>query len=138
MKAPETYQVQVTLQIGEQFLRDILTTAIESGYDGIGYWAGVRQIERADDLSVTALRGVFDVEEPRERFADIDVHTVLRGIGKLFDPTVKLGIARRLQAELLAELNQGAGGCGLGADDCDVLIQLGLFGRVVYGYSYDD
>lgn len=128
------YQIAITVDVPDQYLSDIMTTAIEGG---IGYWCAAQTIARDDrDQSVTRVVGVFDREsgdaftEPAAMSPDITRETIVRGLGAL----VKGAQVRRdIRAAVVASLMEPGDGCDLDAEACDVIVQLGLFGEIVYG-----
>lgn len=115
-----TLQVRTTIKLDDQFLRDILTTAVEGG---INYWAAFTAVERNEDLDVIGFEGC-DIEDDETRFSCV-LSDVVTGLGKVTSGEFE-------HAELLGYvLEQDA--CMIDADFADTIIQLGLFGEIVYG-----
>lgn len=116
----------IPITIPESYLMGILTTAAEGG---ISYWATCKRVDRDEQYDVYALREVASVEdiddfEPQ----DVTCETVMRGLA-----VAVLGEREELIGRILREHQEGDGLCGLDAEDCDVIVQLGMFGEVVYG-----
>ena len=126
----------------EQFLADIITTAVEGG---TGYWASVSQY-RWDGLPA---RDVFAVlHEEGDDFSDelapplrLDINAVAKGIGKITRGEVEVGefgseynrplgdYARKLIAEASRENDAG----NIDSDMADIIAQVALLGIVRYG-----
>lgn len=102
--------VTATHPISDMFLMDVLTTAVEGG---IGYWSGVRDMERDDDLNVKWVE--LELLENGSVFR-VTLDTVHRGLQCLID--------RDLRDVDLDDIDAGA---------ADAIVQLGLFHTVVYG-----
>lgn len=119
----------------EQFLADIIITAVEGG---TGYWAAVsgyvwcdaEEGERAANTKATLhelddATGAFDGDTH-----DLTIETVAAGIGKI--KRGEVGV----RADLLEAIKRGDAENDAGdidADCADVIVQAGLFGEVVYG-----
>lgn len=107
------------------------------------------------DTYTVALLGICDVEKvgrcedelPEVRFdpdqfhpgfeanrtaTDITLDIVARGVQRLFEPGVLPGRGD-IRAEILHELSEGETGSSMDAEAADVIVQLGLFGEVIYG-----
>jgi hypothetical protein len=105
----------VQIAVSDEFLGDLLTTAVEGG---INYWAGVESLDRDDDLRVTWIR-------LRDLVDDRPCGVVTRS--HMFDGLQRFCDAYR--GDVPAKLDDG----DFDAEDCDVMLQLGVFGEVVYG-----
>jgi hypothetical protein len=111
----------------EQTARDILTTAIKGG---TGYWAWVSEIVRTDELDVTSVKFHANEEDDFEpkTITSADVKAAIR---KLATEDVKYGanykaVARALMFDGSMEADYDAG-------DADGIVQVAMFGEVVYG-----
>ena len=135
----------------EQFLADIIIGAVEGG---TGYWACVSEYKHPDDNpaatyavlhealddddeSVDSIEGGFGhypahmlaiLGPPRYEAAGkrIDVDVAARGLSVLCAEHTGIGNALR-------EANRENDAGQLDANDCDCIIQAGLFGQIVYG-----
>jgi hypothetical protein len=127
----------------ETFLADIVTTAVEGG---MNYWAQTSGY-RWYSLSLPDGGGSADPspagggnayakvhefgDEPKViKVHDLTIETVAKGIGILKKPETE--ISPYLRRTLLgADTENDAG--EVDAEGADVLVQLGLFGEIVYG-----
>ena len=116
--------VTTTLHLTDEFLRDVLTTAIEGG---VTYWSRVSEYQWDNPnpnqvYAVLVETEVYD-HEPEEHRVTLD--TVVTGIQRvLAKPQLRLGLAAHIFA-----LDAG----DIDADDADVIVQMGLFDQVIYG-----
>lgn len=111
----------------DQFLADIITTAIEGG---TGYWAAVSNYkwDCPPDQTFAILHEWDDDQgEYQNKGKVVDRITILKGIDKA-KKSKREDFKHRVE---VAELTADA--CEIDADDADILVQLGLFGEVVYG-----
>jgi hypothetical protein len=114
----------------DEFLRDIAITAVEGG---IGYWARIRRYRwgTLDNMLPFPEVRIVPAEAP-VYFTECDItrETIEKGLAKLNDPAVLIGA--NLRGTLLAaaaELDAG----NIDADGADAIVQLGLFGELVFG-----
>lgn len=115
----------------EQFLADILTTAIEGG---INYWAEVAEYRNEHSVPVADTFAVIYDEDDKEYRITID--TVAKGIGVIkgfdYQPNY-FGDGGAYWRELLkADRTNGDDG-DYDAIVADWIVQAGLFGRIIYG-----
>ena len=59
-------KVKITLELDEQFLKDVLTTICESGNYGINYWATPGRVVEGTPTDYTAVQIAYDREEGSE------------------------------------------------------------------------
>jgi len=123
-----SYELNVNVQLDDDFLVSILTTAAEGG---IHYWANYR-VERNDELDVIRIRDIVDSED-REAFepADVIPGDIARALQLVLDsPT----IASDVKSGILKEAADfdSYGGCYIDASLADVIVQYALFGEVNY------
>lgn len=123
------------------FLATVLTTAIEGG---IGYWSSVEDYEWGyPDLGCSngeplpagaqsyARALIWEDESDDVTPLEVNVETIAKAFGKIREDRLnllKLGEARSRFLEADRE-NDG----DLDALDADMIVQIGLFGEVVYG-----
>ena len=149
---------KITHTVDDQFIGDILTTALEGG---IGYWATCTEIERANPandrvfdqvlspLTVYSAKVVdrewfeftqtstpLEIQEARQDGdgpdfdeKEINHDTVVAGIKALLTGKVKI------RADLLDQVTTSIAteDCDIDADAADCIVQAGLFGEVIYG-----
>lgn len=107
----------------KEFLDDLLITAVEGG---INYWAQVSGYKFTDvpgEAEVT----VHDLESEHQHFVDIDV--IAKGLGRLQQDE---GL-RSLYSDLLVASRTNGEDGDFDASGADVVLQLGIFGEVIYG-----
>lgn len=133
-----TQEVHVTLALTQEFLSDILVTAFDGSYGGSWHWAapvvrGTRSAWKVDKDTDTWLSvhitEKFDEDEatqPGDTWK-VDHAMLARGIQRLFTP----GVLPRRGDIRNAVLEQDAG--NIDSDGADVLVQLAVFGELVYG-----
>lgn len=154
MTAPPTTRTREQAE----FLHDVFTTALEGG---IGYWSQCSDyhIWKAGDELTPDIHGFYAVIHPTEETTDdtgapcwgvfdgdtdtqalrIDINTIRRGTVKLVDQVIaavknpdQIDFSRRyLRQFVIAWLTDGAEG-DYDASVADLVIQLGLFGKVAY------
>lgn len=119
----------------EQFLKDILITAIESGYEGVGYWAVHRDYDH-EAGTVTLLDREDDNfgEEDGQDHYDITIETIATGLRRLLDGSIPFFPSgySGLDQLRLADRTNGEDG-DYDADVADAIVQAGIFGKLVFG-----
>ncbi len=110
----------------QQFLADILTTALEGGID---YWASVKCIQRDMQGNPMGYQ-VRDCEDPSEPWCAVTRQSIVVAMQLVTDSSVKVREDIRT-AVILADHNNDA--CDIDAEAADVLVQIAAFGEVVFG-----
>lgn len=122
----------------EEFLADIITTAVEGG---IGYWSVCTQYQWVDrDLRLRVVVGrpvqgedtratIEDMEDDNREY-HITPSVIEIGIRRIVGQHTNVGLAL-YKAARIADLTDDAG--EFDADDCDCIVQVGLFGEIRYG-----
>jgi hypothetical protein len=123
---------EAAISTSEQTARDILTGAIEGG---MNFWAGVSEIERTEELDVISAK-FWDANAEVNEEADFEPKTlttkdIKAAIRKLATEAVKYGenykdVARGLMFDGSMEYDWDA-------NDADAIVQVAMFGEVVYG-----
>ena len=108
----------------ETFLDDVVTTAVES--EQVNDWATI-QSYKWRRVRVHATLTADDTDNPITH--RVDAKVIAAGFDALRDPQVDVNPAMR-GSMLAAEVECDAG--AIDANDADVLVQLGLFGQIVY------
>lgn len=127
-------ELNITLEIPEQQLRDFLTTAWEGGID---YWCDAYnpKANRNKDLDVEAIvfatpEGDDDYNEPI-KVTTIGLEQIAAAFAKVLnEPTVAPGLREIIQRKII---NRALDDMDLDAGDCDNLVQIACFGEIVYG-----
>ena len=110
------------------------STAIEGG---IGYWCDIRNYdwEYADESKrklVSASAEISTSGEPMNAWKPVNLDTVQLGIDRITERGSQVKISPSIKkAILLADVEDDAS--DLDAEDADVIVQVGLFGEIVYG-----
>jgi len=124
-------KVTTQVEIKDEFLHSIFVTALEGG---IGYWSECTKYRWSLDKGTTEdLKGfharIVDVEENKKH--TINRNTIIKGLRKLLTGG-KIGIHPVKVNRLVGiVMSQDAGEIDSGDADC--IVQLGLFGEVIYG-----
>lgn len=115
----------------EEFLSDVITTAIEGG---IGYWSVTLQYQADGRAIVGEVRGpgtqATISPTDSEAVYVITPSTISVGLSQLRRGTAAVN-RDLLGHALVAETNLDAG--DIDADVADMIVQVALFGEVVYG-----
>jgi hypothetical protein len=107
----------------EQFLRDVMTTAIEGGID---YWAYVRDLERNNDGDVVCF-DVRDAEEPEQDRTHIDADAIRGAINRILGNHVKVG--RDIVEQFIGFPND-CENTNCDAEGADVVVQIAVYGEI--------
>lgn len=125
------FTIKVKVELSDEFLSDVLITAVESGYDSLFYWDGVRMmtVDRNDDLSINEIDFfACDGDGERQRF-NLTHEDVGNAIQAILDGSVKLGYPLEYIQRAVREHDAG----DIDATAADCIIQAACFGEVVYG-----
>lgn len=111
-----------------EFLRDVMTIAIEGGID---YWAVIRKLERDAELNVIS----FDVKDYAEPNTDsnwkhINVDKVAEAIEKVLHKKVE--IADYLRRDIITGYSQ-ADASEIDVESADCVVQIAAYGEIVFG-----
>lgn len=143
----EVSLVSIQLRIADDFLRDVLSIAIEGG---VNYWARVKVLESVKTLGAAvvpeSVKGSYDEpvtvllieKEPSTAEGVLEKRV---GLPELRAACVRLlerkeptkGLPHQRYGDNLFTAIAADDACNIDADDADVLVQLAAFGEVVYG-----
>lgn len=114
---------KITIEIKPELLKDLLVTAVEGGSN---YWAAFTDVERDEELYVTKTR-LSDREADTPRVFTVTPDTLAVGLQNLATRMSKRGesAAGRHLTDALTENGD--------AITADVVLQMALFGEIVYG-----
>jgi hypothetical protein len=132
-------EIMVKVEITDQFVHDIFVTALEGG---INYWAGIRSYHWTNDRGETPdLAGfyakLFDVDNDNRKLT-INRETIVRGLRTMLHGrpgagkvrgVAPTGTMRGMVAAAVVEQDAGL----IDASLADCIVQMGLFGELVYG-----
>jgi len=108
----------------EKFLDDVIITAVEGG---IGYWSICDSYKRGNDKPTTA-----EIEELEEDGVTRTGNKFSINREMMKDAMDKALAERMLNKRALAAIIMEDAG-DLDADDADSIVQIGCFGRVIFG-----
>ena len=113
----------IEVEVPEQLLKDILVTCVEGGSD---YWATFYKIKREENLDIiSVLVGTEDDDADTPQLVHPDkLMNGFENLAKVKDPE-NFSDAPNILHRLLNDVWD--------ANDADVLLQLTMFGEVIYG-----
>lgn len=122
--------ITVTLPVSAEFVHDVFVTAVEGGI----FWAYIDQYHWSDGDRNPDLFGFFavitDAEDATAKFR-VDASVIAAGLRRIAaGPVEHLG--EGLRANIVKATIAGDAG-EIDADDADTVVQIGLFGKVIYG-----
>jgi len=109
-----------------QFLYDVLTTIAEGGRN---YWAVGRNAKRDGDLNWLSF-DLRDAEDDKAEWHHVDITTIERGIAAILSG--KATVSKNIIGQIASGNARNDGG-DIDADAADCIIQVGIFGRIVFG-----
>lgn len=114
---------RINIEIPEQTLTDLMTTAVESG--ALAYWGKVSAVERAEDLRVTK----FKITEHEEHEPGANRVNRYLTAGDMAQGIERLAVATFPSApsHFAAALHDHD------ADTADVVVQMAIFHKIIYG-----
>lgn len=119
----------------DEFLRDIAITAVEGG---IGYWASCTRYRWSntndlDDMLPFPEIVIVPAEDPDDFIEQpITKDTILLGLTRIADPTYGCDLHESYRKQIVAA-EHFHDACDIGAELADYIVQVGLFGKVIYG-----
>lgn len=122
--------IRVEFELDEQFIWDILTTFVESGYSDWFVFTDVRR--DPDTLDVLAIAGVIDPDEgqPYQQVEVVELDDVAIGLQNLLDGSCPVA------TDILDHIARGVRESDAGEVDAigaDCVIQSAVFGQLIYG-----
>lgn len=116
--------VTLSFHLKTEFLRDILTIAVEGG---INYWATMKSIIRDDDGYVVKCEVTTDVQDAT---TIIDLETVAMGVKDIMYEYVKVNKVNR---NYLRSAVLDGDASMIDAEVADCIVQAGAFRKIIYG-----
>lgn len=110
------------------FTTCVLTVAAEGG---IGYWATYNTV-RNEDAWVLALDNVWDAEEETLLAEEVTITTIWETLQDIAAGKYDDKVASRILDDIRADLKDREC-CQIDAEGADVIVQLAIFGELVYG-----
>ena len=120
------YEIKTSVFLDQQFMFDILTTAVEGGTN---YWMECDKVERDERLNVI---GVVNARPDDEEDVGGSVYPwdIARALQLIANGDTNMG--KKMQEWVRRAMTEDDVGL-LDAADCDCIFQIALFGEVVYG-----
>lgn len=130
--ANTTTAVSINLSLSDFFLMGILTTAVEGGSN---YWASICDIDRGDTgQGLVRACNLVDREgcgakSPAGSSYAVNLTTVRVGVERALSQATRVSphVVAAIYGDLRSDRSE------IDAEAADVIVQLGLFGEVVYG-----
>ena len=119
--------IHVTIELEEQFLRDVLETAINGS---INYWANVRE-SSTDLYELTAVYGPDDNGTDKDDFEPCALSPAIIGFG-IKRALERNHCAKQIWSQISNAVHYQDAGY-IDADCADVIVQLAVLGEIVYG-----
>lgn len=127
-------QLKMTVEVEEQFLYDILTTFVESGWSTWALFHEVnREVDTKDVLSFT-IEEEDDDSDPVKLY-EVGIDELMVGLGRLFSDESDVDHVP-CGSSHLEEIQRGVreGDAGdVDAIGADIIVQAAIFGELVYG-----
>ncbi len=132
MDSPKDVKVrfQIELEVTQEFLRDIICTAVEGG---INYWAFPLKAQ-FDDSGDYLSAPIEEIEAQElggtKKRLNLDDSSILRGI------QVLLGFKGQVATDIVGNVMNAVKECDAGYIDAtaaDCIVQAAMFGEIVYG-----
>lgn len=121
-------QVHMHIPVTEQLLADIISTAVEGG---INYWADV--LSYNPSKAVARIKPeVAPADEDEDKVYDLNYRVISHGLHLILTNSADVGFDLR-KGVLHEVLNPDESGVFIDAEVADLIVQLALFGEVVYG-----
>jgi adenosylcobinamide amidohydrolase len=137
-------RVKLDIELSDQFLGDVLTTAVESGGHAMWYWEGFSMKDCMryhadrpnsaggtvlDDLTVTTVKFLVDHPQESDEYI-VDFLDLATGIQWLLDGTVPVNdYIKGMVYRAVAQADAGE----IDADAADCIVQATAFKEVVFG-----
>ncbi len=127
------YNITITHVVTDEFLMDVLTTAVESGHDSMWYWEDfcILDVDRdvAEYHPVKACKFIATVNDKPERWG-VTIDTVHKAIQDLLNG--KGDVNDRILGYIRSAVKDHDAG-DIDAEAADVIVQVAAFGEVVFG-----
>lgn len=126
--------ITVTLPVSAEFVHDVFVTACEGG---INFWAEVDQYHWSDGNRNPDLYGFFatvrayDIDDFDDAKFRVDASVIAAGLQQIAAGPVEY-LGEGLRTTIIQAAIAGDAG-DIDANDADTIVQVGLFGRLIYG-----
>ncbi len=126
----ETATINYTMPISDELIENLLCVAFEGG---ITYWAAYVSCEDNEDMKKVGGHKSEYLTKTKKKDAKLIIHETHGG---------QVAISKKSIIDALQEMDDKGNGCTKAlarilnekydADDCDIVVQIACFGRVVY------
>jgi hypothetical protein len=123
----DTININVVAKIKIEGLIDLMDSVPQA----ISYWVRSFQDIHYTQASPAQIYSLTIVDEETKQEYLISVNTIIEGIKKLVSG--KLDVQERYIGYAMSDLGQGLQGGYIDSETLDLIIQAGLFGKVLYG-----
>ena len=110
---------------------DALIDLVDAVPQAIGYWVDTYKEVHYTTEDTKRIYKLNVIDENTEQEYLISVNTIIEGIQKVVSGTVE--VAPIFVGYILSDLGQGLQGGYIDGEALDVIVQVGLFGEIVYG-----
>jgi hypothetical protein len=121
----------VGISIAPKVSVDALIDLVDAVPQAIGYWVDQYKEVHYTSEDTKRIYKLNVVDENTDQEYLISVNTIIEGIQKLITGT--MGVQDRYISYIMSDLGQGLQGGYIDSETLDLIIQVGLFGEVVYG-----
>jgi hypothetical protein len=122
----------ITLPIQPKVAVSGLMALVAKSIDPISYWVGgYSNMKRHDNDGSSEVYQYHITTEDHENEMIISVNTIIDGLKKLASGNAD--VSNRHVNYAISDIAQGLEGGYIDGDTIDIIVQLGLFGEVVYG-----
>lgn len=127
LHAHDTVGIAITPKVSVDALIDLVDAVPQA----IGYWVDqYRDVHYTTEETKRIYKlSIIDAETDQEHL--ISVNTIIEGIQKLMAGTIEVNPS--IPSYIMSDLAEGLQGGYIDAEALDVIIQVGLFGEIVYG-----
>jgi len=123
-------KVKIDVELDDQFLGDIMTTALEGG---IGYWSACSKVKRLEDLTIVSCL-IHEITDDESDYEEKGVPLTLKDIGRGLQLLLSGYVG--VNSTVLGYISRGVAEQDAGhidADAADAIVQAALLGDIKYG-----
>jgi hypothetical protein len=121
----------IGLNIAPKVSVNALIDLVDSVPQAIGYWVDQYRDVHYTHEDTKRIYKLSIIDENTDQEHVISVNTIIQGIQKLVSGTVE--VAPIFIGYILSDLGEGLQGGYIDGEALDVIVQVGLFGEIVYG-----
>ena len=123
----DTIGISITPKVSVDALIDLVDAVPQA----IGYWVDTYKEVHYTSENTKRIYKLNVIDENTDQEYLISVNTIIEGIQKLITGNVEVNSS--IIGYILSDLGQGLQGGYIDAEALDVIIQVGLFGEIIYG-----